>query len=83
MQATQTWTVPAAAGPAERDLNTVAHLYGSTVAPYQDAIAGLVGVLMVTASGALKSNGQARRRLDNDPAHAHLQCIECWLVTAL
>ena len=57
---TQTWTVPAAAGPAARDLNTVAHLYGSTMAPYRDANAGLVGVLMVTAKGALKSNGQAR-----------------------
>ena len=59
-QVTQTWTVPAAAGPAPRDLNTVAHLYGSTVAPYRDANAGLVGVLMVTANGALHSTGQAR-----------------------
>jgi len=59
-QVRQTWTVPAAAGPAPRDLNTVAHLYGSTVAPYRDANAGLVGVLMVTAKGALKSTGQAR-----------------------
>ena len=56
----QTWTVPAVAGPAQRDLNTVAHLYGSTVAPWQDANAGLVGVLMVTAKGALRSDGQVR-----------------------
>jgi hypothetical protein len=60
LQVRHTWSVPAAAGPAERDLNTVAHLYGSTVAPFQDANAGLVGVLMITAKGATRPNGQAR-----------------------
>ena len=66
--------MPAAVGPAARDLNTVAHLYGSTVAPYGDANAGLVGVLMVTAKGALKSTGQARHRSSAFPCFKPGRC---------
>lgn len=60
MQVTQQWTVPAAAGPAARDLSTVAHTYGSTINPVNDYYSGLFGISMIATAGQLLGEGQVR-----------------------
>ena len=52
--------MPTAAGPAERDLSTVAHSYSSTVDPVSDYYSGLVGISMIASAGQLVSNTQVR-----------------------
>ena len=71
LQVTQRWTVPGAAGPAPRDLTTVAHTYSSTVNPVSDYYSGLIGISMITTAGQLLSDGQVRNF--SGPRH----CPEC------
>lgn len=76
LQVTQVWTVPAAAGPAARDLSTVAHGYASTVDPVADYYSGLVGISMIGRPGTLRTGGQVIAADCNGRKICHWPCIE-------
>jgi manganese oxidase len=51
------WGVPARAGPGPSDLNSVVWPYHSHVDSVRDANSGLVGAIIVAATGAAKADG--------------------------